>query len=56
MVTYKGFLAPVSCDYLSREASRRLYAADTEFQFGRIRIAAAFMMPTLKQQSAGIRM
>lgn len=40
MVTYKGFPAPVICDYLSREASRRLYAAGTEFQFGRIDMVA----------------
>jgi kynurenine formamidase len=40
MVTYKGFPAPVICDYLSRKASRRLYAAGTEFQFGRIDMVA----------------
>ena len=36
MLTYKGLPAPVVCDYLSREASRKLYAAGTEFQIGRI--------------------
>jgi arylformamidase len=36
MVTYKGLPAPLICDYLSREASRKLYAAGTEFQIGRI--------------------
>lgn len=36
MITYKGLPAPLICDYLSREASRRLYAPDTEFQIGRI--------------------
>lgn len=36
MVTYKGLPAPVICDYLSREASRNVYAAGTEFQIGRI--------------------
>jgi arylformamidase len=36
MLTYKGLPAPVICDYLSREASRKLYAAGTEFQIGRI--------------------
>jgi arylformamidase len=36
MVTYKGLPAPVICDYLSREASRKVYAAGTEFQIGRI--------------------
>lgn len=40
MVTYKGLPAPVICDFLSREASRRLYAADTEFQIGRIDMVA----------------
>jgi kynurenine formamidase len=36
MLTYKGLPAPVICDYLSREASRKVYAAGTEFQIGRI--------------------
>ena len=36
MVTYKGLPAPVICDYLSREGSRKVYAAGTEFQIGRI--------------------
>jgi kynurenine formamidase len=40
MVTYKGLPAPLICDYLSREASRRLYAAGTEFQIGRIDMVA----------------
>jgi arylformamidase len=40
MVTYKGIPAPVICDYMSREASRRLYAAGTEFQIGRIDMVA----------------
>jgi arylformamidase len=40
MITYKGMPAPVICDYLSREASRRLYAAGTEFQIGRIDMIA----------------
>jgi arylformamidase len=40
MVTYKGLPAPVICDFLSREASRRLYAAGTEFQIGRIDMVA----------------
>jgi arylformamidase len=40
MVTYKGMPAPVICDFLSREASRRLYAAGTEFQIGRIDMIA----------------
>jgi arylformamidase len=36
MVTYKGLPAPLVCDYLSREASRKLYAPGTEFQIGKI--------------------
>jgi len=32
MVTYKGMPAPVICDFLSREASRRLYAAGPNFR------------------------
>lgn len=40
MLTYKGLPAPIVCDYLSREASRKLYAAGTEFQIGRINMVA----------------
>jgi arylformamidase len=40
MLTYKGLPAPIICDYLSREASRKLYAAGTEFQIGRIDMMA----------------
>jgi arylformamidase len=40
MQTYKGLPAPIVCDYLSREASRKLYAAGTEFQIGRIDMVA----------------
>lgn len=36
LVTYKGLPAPLICDYLSREASRKLYAPGTEFQIGKI--------------------
>jgi arylformamidase len=36
MVTYKGLPGPLICDYLSREASRKLYAPGTEFQIGKI--------------------
>jgi kynurenine formamidase len=36
MVTYKGLPAPLVCDYLSREASRKIYSANTEFQIGKI--------------------
>jgi kynurenine formamidase len=40
MVTYKGFPAPVICDWMSREASRQKYAAGTEFQIGKIEMIA----------------
>jgi arylformamidase len=40
LVTYKGLPAPIICDYLSREASRRLYARGTEFQIGKIEMVA----------------
>lgn len=40
MLTYKGLPAPLVCDYLSREASRKLYATGTEFQIGRIEMVA----------------
>jgi arylformamidase len=40
MLTYKGLPAPIICDYLSREASRKLYASGTEFQIGRIDMVA----------------
>lgn len=36
LVTYKGLPAPIICDYLSRESSRKVYAAGTEFQIGKI--------------------
>src|SRR5215212_2632869 len=36
MITYKGLPAPLICDHLSREQSRRVYAEGTEFQIGRI--------------------
>jgi arylformamidase len=40
MQTYKGLPGPVICDYLSREASRKLYSPGTEFQIGRIEMVA----------------
>ena len=40
LITYKGLPAPVICDYLSREDSRRFYDAGTEFQIGRIDMVA----------------
>jgi arylformamidase len=40
MVTYKGLPAPVMCDFLSRDASRKHYAEGTEFQIGKIEMVA----------------
>src|SRR5262245_59331598 len=40
MVTYKGLHAPLVCDFLSREASRKVYAPGTEFHIGRIDMVA----------------
>jgi kynurenine formamidase len=40
MVTYPGLPGPVICDYLSREASRAIYAPGVEFQIGRIEMVA----------------
>src|SRR5215467_6578283 len=40
MITYNGLPAPIVCDYLSREASRKLYAPGTEFNIGKIEMVA----------------
>jgi kynurenine formamidase len=40
MITYKGLPAPLICDYLSREESRKHYAEGTEFQIGKIEMVA----------------
>jgi arylformamidase len=40
MVTYKGLPAPIICDYLSREDSKKFYTAGTEFQIGKIEMIA----------------
>lgn len=40
LVTYKGLPAPIICDYLSREDSRKRYAEGTEFQIGKIEMVA----------------
>jgi arylformamidase len=40
MITYKGLPAPVICDFLSREASRKNYAEGTEFHIGKIELVA----------------
>ncbi|HEY3859687.1 MAG TPA: cyclase family protein, partial [Gammaproteobacteria bacterium] len=36
MITYRGLPAPLICDFLSREASKQVYAEGTEFQMGKI--------------------
>jgi arylformamidase len=36
LITYKGLPAPIVCDYLSREDSKKFYAPGTEFQIGKI--------------------
>jgi kynurenine formamidase len=40
MITYKGFPAPIVCDWLSRADSRSRYEAGTEFQIGKIEMVA----------------
>ncbi|KLU24473.1 cyclase [Caballeronia mineralivorans PML1(12)] len=40
MITYKGLPAPLICDHISHIQSRGAYAADTEFQIGRIDMVA----------------
>jgi kynurenine formamidase len=36
LITYKGLPAPVICDYLSREDSKKFYEEGTQFQIGKI--------------------
>jgi kynurenine formamidase len=40
MITYKGLPAPIICDFLSREDSRKHYSAGTEFNIGKIEMIA----------------
>lgn len=40
MATFRGLPAPVVCAFLTREASRALYAEGTEFQIGKIELVA----------------
>lgn len=40
LITYKGFPAPVICDYWSREESAGLYEEGTSFQIGKIEMVA----------------
>ena len=40
MITYKGLPAPLICDFLSREASKKKYNDETTFQIGKIEMVA----------------
>src|SRR5271155_2585206 len=40
LITYKGFPAPLICDYMSREASKQFYDQGTSFQIGKIEMVA----------------
>src|SRR5947209_5105166 len=40
LITYKGLPAPVICDYLSREDSKKFYEEGTQFQIGKIEMVA----------------
>jgi arylformamidase len=40
LTTYKGVPGPVICDFLSREASRKLYSGGTEFHIPKIDMVA----------------
>ena len=40
MITYRGLPAPIICDFLSREESRKHYASGTEFNIGKIEMVA----------------
>jgi kynurenine formamidase len=40
MITYKGLPAPIICDFLSREESRKHYSPGTEFNIGKIEMVA----------------
>lgn len=40
MITYRGLAAPVICDFLGREDSKRSYCADTSFHIGKIEMVA----------------
>ncbi|MEI9919679.1 MAG: cyclase family protein [Bacteroidota bacterium] len=40
MITYKGLPAPIICDYLSREDSKKNYTEGTTFQIGKIEMVS----------------
>ncbi len=40
LITYKGLPAPIICDYLSREDSKKIYEGGTQFQIGKIEMVS----------------
>lgn len=40
LITYKGLPAPIICDYLSREESKKFYEEGTQFQIGKIEMVS----------------
>lgn len=40
LITYQGLPAPIICDYLSREKSKEIYEAGTEFHIAKIEMVA----------------
>jgi arylformamidase len=40
LVTFKGLPAPIICDYLSREDSKKNYEKGTSFQIGKIEMVS----------------
>ena len=40
LVTYKGLPAPIICDFLSREDSKKIYDEGTQFQIGKIEMVS----------------
>ena len=40
LITYKGLPAPMICDFLSRNESRKFYEKDTSFHIGKIKMVA----------------
>ena len=55
LVTYKGLPAPVICDYLSLEHSKKFYAEGTSFQIGKIDMEA-IQVPILIVRFTGMNM
>jgi kynurenine formamidase len=40
LITYKGLPAPIMCDYLSREDSKKIYGDDYQVQIGKIEMVS----------------